>query len=294
MKVKRITPQYGDRVLIPGDMHFDQQDTPACELMCDVAEQTGVNAVVLVGDTFNSIGISRHATLRAARHYRWGKATIKAEKAAAEPVLNRLRSIVQFARGQGVFRDGPGTSAPGSTRPGGLYVLEGNHERWWTSVQDDYPGLMDTEWHELYGTLFDGWAFYGETEALKMGPLLVCHGHRLRGSLSKNSALSVLSNYPGQNTLYGHTHRVECATNPTWKDGEPVPHGAWTVGHMKTIDSEHDDPHIGPYSERHQQGFALVDFFDRGGDVGFNVTQVRIHRTVDGKPMCVVDGKVYS
>lgn len=279
MKVKAVGIQAGDVLLVPGDMHFDQQDQAAIDVMLQVAQHEGVTDVCLVGDTFESAGISRHPSMRRARAFRLGKATIKSEAAAATDTIQALRAMVDAAR---------------SDRPG-LHVLTGNHEAWWAGVQDDYPGLMDTPWFELYGDLFDGWHVHEDYMALKYGSLLVCHGHRLRGSLSKYSAASVLANYPGQNTAYGHTHRLDEATTPTYKYGVPVSHGAWTFGHLKDRDAEIKDGTVGPHSEKHQQGFGLVHFFDRGdGAIGFDVTKVRIHRDGADKPLAVVGGVVFK
>lgn len=283
MKVT-VVPTVPDRVLlVPGDLHFDKQDQEAIDLMVEVARDVGVTDVCLVGDTFESAGISTHPGMRKVRAFRHGKATIKSEGAAARPTISALRKLA---------------------RPGGLHVLTGNHEHWWAGVQDEYPGLADTPWFELYGDLFDGWHIHEEYAALRYGPLLVCHGHRLRGSLAKYSAASVLANYPGQNTLYGHTHRIDEATTPTYKYGTPVAHGAFTIGHLKSRDEELKDPFMGPHSEKHQQGFGLVRFFDRAGAesdtalgnkpvVGFDVTKVRIHRDTHDRPVVTLDGKVY-
>lgn len=244
--------------------------------MCMVALDRRVNNVVLVGDTFESAGISRHVSLR--RRNRIRRSTIDSEKAAAEPWLDYLQRLVLANRGSG----------------GGLHVLTGNHEHWWKELQDEYPGLTDTEWFELYGDLFDGWHVHAEHTALKYGPLLVCHGHRLRGSLSKSSASAVLANYPGQNTLYGHTHRVDSCITPSRKYGEPVRHGAWTIGHLKQPDVELRDDKVGPFAERHLQGFALVNFYEVEGEMRFGVDQVTVDRTPSGKPYAIVAGSLYE
>jgi len=267
----------GDKLLIPGDLHFDKQDQPAIDVMLRVARAAKVNRVCLVGDTFESAGISRHKSLRAAKNFRYGKGTIKAEKRAAESTIRALTKI--------------GRSS--------LDLLTGNHEAWWDEVQDDYPGLSDTEWYECYGDLFDGWRVRGEEVAIKYGPLLVCHGHRLRGSLAKYAAASILANYPGQNTVCGHNHRLDVATTPTFKYGRQVWHGAWTVGHLKRRDIEIKEKHIGPFSEKHQQGFGIATFFDRGkneegqGKTGFDFQLYRIHRDTEGNPLVIHAGKVY-
>lgn len=279
--VKPMKPWPGERLLIPGDIHFDQHDPGALDVMLAVARDVGVTAACLVGDTFESAGISRHG--RPSRRFRFRRGTIAAEREAARPYLEALREIVAEHR----------VDSTGRPRPGGLYVLTGNHERWWDAVQDEFPGLMDTPWFELYGNIFDGWRIFKEYTALKFGPLLVCHGHRLRGSLAKYSAASVLANYPGQNTLYGHTHRVDSCTLPTFKYGQAVRHGAWTIGHLKKPQIELRDQFVGPHAERHTQGFAIVDFYDVQGELRFRVDTIPIDRAPDGSPYATYGGKVY-
>lgn len=271
MKVVERAVHPGDALLIPGDMHHDKQDQKAIELMIKVARAAGVNRVCIVGDTFESAGITHRK--KPARRFRFGKGTIKAERIAAEPNIQALKELATKSAD----------------------VLTGNHEAWWQCVQDDYPGLMDTPWFEVYGDLFDGWNVRKEYTALKYGPLLVCHGHRLRGSLAKYAAASILMNYPGQNTVCGHNHRLDVATTPTFKYGKQVWHGAWCVGVLKDRDEEIKEDVIGPFSEKHQQGFGIATFFARGdGKLGFDMQLFRIHRDTKDNPLVVYNGKVYK
>ncbi len=274
LKIALASVAAGDKLLVPGDIHFDLHDQDALDVMLITAKSEGVNSVCLIGDTFESAGISRHKQMRSVRNFVTGAATIKKETDAATPTMLALSKLAS---------------------PGKRHVLAGNHDgSWWAGVQDEYPGLLGIEWYEMYGDLFDGWHMHQEYTALKYGTLLVCHGHRLRGSLSKNSAASVLANYPGQNTLYGHTHRIDEATTPTFKYGKASANGAWTIGHLKRRDVELMDSMMGPHSEKHQQGFGLVSFFDYGAPhLGFNVEKVRIHRDVRDRPFAVINGKVY-
>jgi hypothetical protein len=273
-----MNPLPGDVLLTPGDAHFDKHDPQAWDLMLKVARAFRVNTCVLIGDTFDSIGVSRHG--RPARSFRFGRGTIKAEAEAAQPYFETIEAIVGANR------------RPGDS--GGLYCLTGNHEHWWRAVQDDVPGLLDHPWFELYGDLFDGWHVFKEYTALKFGPLLICHGHRLRGGLSKYSAASVLGNYPGQNTLYGHTHRVDSCITPTYKYGLTVDHGAWTIGHTRDIVLELKEPALGPHAERHKQGFALTHFFEVAGELRFKVDVVTIDRGPESQPYCVVGGVLFE
>lgn len=276
MIVKPTEINSGDVLLVPGDIHFDQQDDDALGLMLYVASSVNVNRVCLVGDTFESTGLSRHG--RPARNFRIGRGTIESERRAATPWLSALRKLVKSKR----------------KKDGGLHVLTGNHERWWAMVQDDYPGLLDIPWSDMYGDAFDGWHVHSESIGLKFGPLLVCHGHWLRGSLARASAATVLANYPGQNTLYGHTHRVDSCITPSYKYGQQVRHGAWTIGHMKRQDIELTNEFLSPHAERHLQGFALITFYEVESEMRFGVEQVTIDRTPSGKPYCIVGGNLYD
>jgi len=276
MKVVEVKVDPGDALLIPGDIHCDKQDTAVVNLMFKVAQAAGVNHGCFVGDTFESAGISRHPTLR--RKVKLGKGTIKAERKAAAPIFKAMRELCT----------------------GSKNVLTGNHEDWFESVQGDYPGFEDMEWWELYGDIFDGFTVREEHTALKYGPLLVCHGHRLRGSLSKYAAAAVLGNYPGQNTVFGHNHRLDSATTPSFKYGNQVWNGAWSVGHLKRRDIEITEKFIGPHSEKHQQGFGIATFFDRGKDpygrrrLGFDMALYRIHRDTKDNPMVIYNGKTFK
>lgn len=279
MIVREIDILPGDVTGVPGDIHFDKEDKAALRIMCDVFRAFRVNNGILIGDTFDSIGISRHPRL--ARDFRFGKGTIASERRHAEPWLEEIAAIVASNRDTG-------------RRSRGLHALTGNHEFWSSKMADDYPGLLDSPWSEYYGDLFDGWHVWAEATALRLGSLLVCHGHRLRGSLNRNSAVSVLQNYPGQNTLYGHTHRVECCITPTYKYGVAVDHGAWTIGHMRDIGEELANPALGVHAERHKQGFALVHHFQVGGELRFRVELIPIDRKPNGKPYAVVAGVVFE
>lgn len=276
MLVRSIKVKPKDSVWIPGDWHFDEHDPEASLLFLRVVKSDPSNHFVLVGDTFESAGISRHA--RPSRKFRLSHGTINSERKAATPYLESIREIIEEFRGG----------------PGGLHCLTGNHENWWQGVQDEFPGLEDTPWFELYGDLFNGWQIHREYTSLRMGPLLICHGHRLRGALSRYSAASVLANYPGQNTLYGHTHRIDTFSRPTFKYGVAQDHGAWTIGTLRSLESSYKDPFLGPHAESHQQGFARVDFFDVGSELFFKVTQVTINRTSTGTPFCFYKGERFT
>ena len=63
---------------------------------------------------------------------------------------------------------------------------------------------------------------------------------------------------------------------------------------MKDREAEIKDPFVGPHSEKHQQGFALVSFATVGGEMRFNVEQVTIDRDTRGRPYAINAGVVYK
>ena len=113
----------------------------------------------------------------------------------------------------------------------------------------------------------------------------------LNGSLAQSSAATVLRNYPGQNTVYGHTHRIDSCTRPSLKYGRHTVHGAWSFGTLRDLSTEldHPEPKIRLSAERHENGVGVVTF---GNDGHFAVETVRIFRTPDSA-RAIFRGKEY-
>lgn len=237
--IRLTTPKL---LVCPGDPHFPRQDNASLACMTSAVEGT-LNLLGLrredaelcfTGDVFSSEGFSPHPALKRAS-VKGG--TLADEKREFLPWANTWR---------GIF--------------GKVRIVGGNHEAW----QETTNALDGSGWWEPYGDVLQGIEVHPEGVKLRYGGLVVAHGHDLRGSLSLHSAYSVLLAYPGQNTLYGHTHRLQQATTPTLKHGEPVAHGAWTVGMMAARRSERADRKMRAVTDRHQQGFALVHFAPSG------------------------------
>lgn len=231
------------RLLVcPGDPHFPRQDDAALACMTAAVEGTmellGIRRdeaeLCFTGDVFSSEGFSPHPALKKAS---MKGGTVADEKREFAPWSNTWRGLFGKCRAMG-----------------------GNHEAW----QDTSNALDGLGWWEAYGEVLDGWEVHPEGTKLRYGSLVVAHGHDLRGALAKHSAASVLAEYPGQNTLYGHTHRLQQATTPTLKYGDPVVQGAWTVGMMAARNKERVDRRMRSITDRHQQGFALVHFAPSG------------------------------
>lgn len=264
MKVIQGNFSAGSVVLVPGDIHFPNHDDAALALAGTVARAAGATTLLTVGDTIDCRYFSRHKSARAA-----------AQRAGDNPEednewITVLRcDATEYGMSRHIF-------------------LTGNHEAWIdSSLGEETPAL----WGSLlkhYPELAN-WEVYDGSDALSVGKLLVTHGHGLKGSCSKTPARSVLNNYPGNNFLFGHVHRVDSAVGNTWVSGLRNQHGAWSPGCMK--DLREDEPALKVGAQIHQNGFAIVTVLDDAGN--FSVENVSIF-DADDKKWCVFRGKVYE
>lgn len=269
MLVTPLKVRAGTRLFIPGDPHFPVHWAALWKSFARNLPKIFKGRhgrTVLIGDTFDSYGLSRHQ--KSAKTVRT-RGRIKDEVAAAKPAIAALREL------------------------GPVDVLTGNHEDWWDDVVSDNPALEGFEWWDMYAPALEGCTVHPYGTALLAGKLLLCHGDELVGSLSKQSARTVLNNYPGQNSLYGHTHRLDQCTRPTAKNGEQVAHGAWTIGHTRDLDLIQDEKALRPFADAWEVGFAIVDFYSMGGELYFTVQLVRVFRDGHGRPVYMVDGETY-
>lgn len=263
----RVGPR--TRIWSPGDLHFPEH----WEALLRSYQRNlprifkgREGRTVLIGDTFDSYGLSRHQ--KAAKEART-RGRIKDEIRAAKPHLAWMREL------------------------GPVDVLTGNHEDWWDDLVDENPALEGFEWWDMYAEALEGCTVHPYGTALVAGKLLMCHGDELKGSLSQQSAKTVLANYPGQNSLYGHTHRLDQCTRPTSKNGEQVAHGAWTIGHSRDPGRIQRDKALRAFAESWENGGAVIDFYKMGPELFFNVQLYRVFRDGRGAPVFMIDGEVY-
>jgi UDP-2,3-diacylglucosamine pyrophosphatase LpxH len=266
MRVVDLALRPGSRVLIPGDIHFPKHDPELLSLLCKHREAMGVTDIVLIGDTFDCFGISHHKKNAAQMATR---GTVAHEASVAAPFLRKLRGQMRSAR---------------------CHVLTGNHEDWWDDLVDDNPGLSGMTWDIAYAKALEGWTVHPYGTGLRVGKLLVTHGDELAGSLSKHSTHAVLANYPGQNSLYGHTHIVMQSTSISYKYGKQEKHSAWTIGHCRSNTEVMDDKVQRSWARRWEQGVAIVDIFNSGM---FHVTQLRPLKQ-GKKSVIYFEGKHYT
>lgn len=254
----------GDVLLVPGDVHFGTCDLPLFDLMLKVSYAAGVNLAVLQGDTFDCGGLSTHR--KDARAANSGRLTIRHEVEQAMAPLAALSSLVN----------------------GRCWSISGNHEERIARMVDDLPALEGVSWATLYGKAMEGWHVLPHGSFVSVGPVSIYHGHELTGMKyggGVTPAKTVLTQYPGQHTIFGHTHRRDSFTRPTWKNGRKVAHGAWNVGHLQ------DESQVGWSGHNAwEQSFAVVSFFE--GDL-FDVGLARVCRDKRNRPSVLLNGVMY-
>ena len=243
-----LTPQDGDRWLIPGDIHFGIQDNVSLGLMQECATDWGVQSVILQGDTFDCYAISRHD--QRADRIRGKCYTLAEEREEARPFL---AWCAQYD----------------------TTILPGNHEDRTWAVADKNPGLHGSLDLRSVFDIPEAIQVAGQFGRIQAGPLVIEHGHKLPGSLGKYGAGRVLTDHPDQTTIFGHTHRIAEARRTTYdRQGRPRTRMAMTIGHL-SIAAQHVD--YAP-DANWQQGFALVEWWKGNGDkLRFTVYQIEIH-----------------
>lgn len=258
----------GDVVAVYSDVHFRAEDKRYTQIAADFQNDLKPNHTIFNGDMHDY-----HALCKLGR-------------LAKEQVDN------------GALEDEGEASAAwfrhmyAHTKPGGRKIYGGgNHEagRWKRFLMEN-PALAGIPWWKPIEATVEGWELYDQGYELYLGPLTVAHGDELIGSCTKYSTASVAGRYPRENLLYGHTHRIEHHTETIWSQGKPHEHGVWTTGHGQNVDEV-------DYAKRTRWrlGFAVVQFWKNGRDVGFTVVQHEMFRV--GKRLVMhspLTGKTYS
>lgn len=243
----RITPWPGLKVLIPGDIHCPFQDMDAIGAMVEIfesqfPEQDFENAgVVIQGDMHEASALSSHQKSR------------KRQVIDIGDEIDEARKVFDMLHVEGMAFN---------------IFIPGNHEQRAERFTADQPGIISEDVRTFW-CIPEEWSCMGWRGVLNIGPLTVCHGDTLKGALSQGGASTVLRRYPTRSTIYGHTHRVQCAYHTVYtKDGQPETHGAWSVGHMCKPEELSDMGYA--VDENWQKGFAIVHFYE---NQRFNVVQ---------------------
>lgn len=170
-----------------------------------------------------------------------------------------------------------------------VYYILGNHENRLQKLINanlGFFGLRVLDWPTLAGLpaqvkVID----YGKR--LRIGGVTWEHGDRIGGRFGvMHPSHWLLTQKGDRNTIFGHTHRVECKYRKVWDEGiNPHVYGAWNQGHGSDERAAWDwQPEAG-----WQHGFTYVEMETTAGKPSFTVHQIVI---VDGK--FHFNGRVYS
>lgn len=227
--------QPGDRVLIPGDIHFGIHQNSLLEVMLDAAHNAKCKKLVLNGDTHNCASVSRHKPNAEVLHR---APTLADEAEQARWFYDQCRS--QFTE---------------------RVIRPGNHEDWTEQKADEeILGLYGTlKWSTPFAHVLDGFTILERDDQLQVGRVNVHHGDDLFKAGGENIANKILGLCPNQITVANHFHRILRCVTPTLKAGKPVQHGAFTNGHLSF-------PQLHRYAktDRHKWtlGFLMLEFFE--------------------------------
>jgi predicted phosphodiesterase len=232
----------GSRTGIFGDIHVPYQDKHGLRIAIEVMAEAGCDTVILQGDTTDYYPLSRYEKDPAIEAL---LGTMRKEAEATKKLVDELS--LHFDE---------------------IIVGAGNHEgKRWHEFTTKNPAFAGTPWDYPLEGAYKGCRVLPWKYHLQMGDLVVCHGDRLfpKGLPPKDATGSVLAKYPTQNTLFGHTHRVQQTIHTLYANGRARQYAAWTIGKLydPTIQDYDPDP-------RHQDGFAIIDHFS---DNKFVVTQ---------------------
>lgn len=166
--------------------------------------------------------------------------------------------------------------------------IRGNHEeRIEANVVQTFPALYGTpsmEPRNLFDIPPEVEIYSGDTK-LKIGNVVICHGHKLKGSHlgRKHLAAGYASDYPCQNMIVGHHHRHTAHWQMVHHHDGPHIYRVNTLGWL-------GDPAQIEYANdpSYMHGFGWLEFWKEGGKVRHNYYQIEI---IGGR--CKFGGKVF-
>ncbi len=258
------------KILVVSDVHIPNHDERSLRLVVECAEYEGVTHTLPNGDLADSGVASRHPGKRSKDAINFG--TLKRS-------MDKGRWFVDFLR----------------TRPC-TYML-GNHEKWIDDAIKSDPMLVDTLTVPRALGLpedGDGWTVLGPEKRLRLGSLVIEHGHGIfpSGSGGSNPGQRIRSVAPNQSTLIGHLHR-DFQQVWTTQDirGVPQTHIACGTGHLSMEESHAD--YAGGYTGW-QKSFAIIETWTEGTHPRFTITRPLILTDGRGRPYFQLNGKVYK
>lgn len=267
-KLTRAEVPDGSVLGILHDIHIPYHDDTAVRLAIECMERSGVTHVVLDGDIADCGVSSRHPSKKARDEIDLG--TLPAS-------LDSGRWIYEWAR----------------TRP--CFLMRGNHERWVEEICTTDPSLAAVTVEDLLGLPGDGegWEVLDSESRLRIGSLVIEHGHGLfpSGSGGQNPGQRIKTLAPNQITIIGHLHRKFALWWTVQNDdGIRKTYAAHGGGHLSIEESHHG--YAGGYPGW-QQSFEIVYVYYDGDRPRFVIDQPEIHRDRRNRPVFAYGGKVY-
>lgn len=268
-KLTRADVPDGSVIGVLHDIHIPHHDAAAVGLAIECLEGAGCTHVVLDGDIADCGVSSRHEGKRA-------RDTIELGTLARS--IQPGRWIYEWAR----------------TRP--CWLMHGNHERWVEEKIATDSGLVDTTTVEgLLGLpeSGDGWTVLDSESRLRLGSLVIEHGHGLfpSGAGGQNPGQRIRTLAPNQTTLIGHLHRKFALWWTVLNDdGIHKTYAAHGGGHLSLEEKHHG--YAGGYPGW-QQSFEIIRVWYDGDKPRFTIDQPEIYRDKRGRPYFEYAGRVY-
>ena len=257
----------GSKIAVFHDIHVPHHDERAMRLAVECCEAAGVTHVVLDGDIADCGVSSRHE----------GK---------------RMRDTIDL--GTLPIRDGRWIYEWARTRP--CWLMRGNHERWVEERIATDPTLADTVSVERLLGLpedGDGWKVIPSEGRLRLGSLVIEHGHGIfpSGSGGQNPGQRIRQVAPNQTTLIGHLHRKFALWWTVHNDdGICKTYGAYGGGHMSKLEAHAG--YAGGYPGW-QQGFEILNVWYHDDKPRFSIDQIEVYRDRRDRPLFEYRGRVY-
>lgn len=178
------------KVLILSDLHFPYQDNKAIELALKYGEKNKMDCILINGDLFDFATISRHEK-------DWRHRSLVDEIDTVREFFDYLQH--RFPNVKIVFK-------------------EGNHDerfdKWLFHKSPEFFDISGLTLKDVLKLNERGIDYVCDRLPVKIGKLLVLHGHELNGSGGVNPARATFLKTIA-NVLIGHCHRTSQHTEPT-------------------------------------------------------------------------------
>jgi len=178
------------RILVISDLHFPYQDNKAIELALKYGEKNKMDCILINGDLFDFATISRHEK-------DWRHRSLVDEIDTVKEFFDYLQH--RFPNVKIVFK-------------------EGNHDerfdKWLFHKSPEFFDVSGLTLKDVLKLNEKGIDYVCDRLPVKIGKLLVLHGHELNGSGGVNPARATFLKTIA-NVVIGHCHRTSQHTEPT-------------------------------------------------------------------------------